>query len=114
MKYSNHSFVLLLDVSHICTQCKISLIKMVLPLFSYPDKLPKNYFVLQRVVLKTLGISFTGNESFFYRIYSILWLTSVVLSFSIVEFYEIYVYMDDMDALVNNLSYLGTDLLGEY
>lgn len=87
---------------------------MVLPLFSYPDKLPKNYFVLQRVVLKTLGISFTGNESFFYRIYSILWLTSVVLSFSIVEFYEIYVYMDDMDALVNNLSYLGTDLLGEY
>nr|QBB72999.1 odorant receptor [Protaetia brevitarsis] len=86
---------------------------MALPLLRYSNnEAPKNYFALQKGVLKILGISFSGDESRWYRIYSFVWLTSVIISFSVIELYELYIYKDDMDVTINNLSYLGTDLLG--
>lgn len=72
----------------------------------------QNYFKLQMSALKALGLSFNEDEGWTYRVCGTLWLASIFIYFTVVELFEIYKHINDLDMIVNFLSYMGTDILG--
>lgn len=72
----------------------------------------KNYFVVQKTVLKFSGISLHSNESKFYKLYSFLTLLLMVFLYTIIECLELFNHLHEFDVIINILSYNVTHILG--
>lgn len=79
---------------------------------------PKNYFKLQKVMFKIMGISTTELDdslaSQLYRIYSVFFLTFCIYLFIATEIIDLIVKWGDLDNMTFNLCYLVTHFSGRY
>ncbi|XP_071052073.1 odorant receptor 82a-like [Onthophagus taurus] len=76
------------------------------------EKEDRDYFKLQKIILKAMGISLYKNNGFLYKIYSILSLIIVVCFYTLIESYGMYVFFDDIDKLASLVSLGVTHILG--